>query len=201
MLFKIRKLYPFNNRLASNYALLIQNKGAKSRLTGIKQFLWTSTLFLCLWSVERNSKLAYCHEWSLHWSFFVLRCILATLCSSLKKNYFDVWFMWRISCAEMILARINSTKNKFVLIFYVLCQTCLRGCHGKNPFSDYSLLWDQSIRVIWDKWLNFGFSQRNLSSTFFRGCPCMDLTNHTFGFWPMTPLTMSTPFCFNTPSI
>ncbi len=32
---------------------------------------------------------------------------------------------------------------------------------AKTPFSDSSFLWEQSIRVIWDHWSNFGFSQRN----------------------------------------
>ena len=32
----------------------------------------------------------------------------------------------------MILVRIHSTENKFVLIFYVLCEMFLRRCHGKK---------------------------------------------------------------------
>ena len=51
-------------RPVSNYALLIPNKGAKSRLRGIKQkkiqiIPLNLDLVLFLWSVKRNSKLAY----------------------------------------------------------------------------------------------------------------------------------------------
>ena len=53
-------------------------------------------------------------------TFFALRCVFATLCSRLKKNYFVVWFLWKILYAEMNLARIHSTENKFVVI--ILCS-------------------------------------------------------------------------------
>ncbi len=36
----------------------------------------------------------------------------------------------------MILARIHS-ENKFVLIFYVLCEMCLRGGQGKKSIFEF----------------------------------------------------------------
>ncbi len=50
----------------------------------------------------------------------------ATLCLRLKKNYFDVWFLWKILYAETILARIHSTENIFLLIFMFSAKCAYR---------------------------------------------------------------------------